>query len=64
MKHVSIDEPLSSREAAKLMGYSNPVSYLRAVRKYGIPHIRINEKKLIFDRASLERWKQSRTIGN
>ena len=61
--------PLSDRRFLKseivrnMLGYSDAASFWSAVRKGGIPHIRINARRIMFDEAAVRAWLDSRTVG-
>ncbi|MEX0290150.1 MAG: helix-turn-helix domain-containing protein [Flavobacteriaceae bacterium] len=54
---------ITPNEAAEMLGYTNKVAFLRAARNYGIPHIRFNQRRIMFSKEALNRWLQDRTIG-
>jgi len=54
---------ITSEKAAKLLGYTNTTSFLRAVRNNGIPYIRFSGRRIMFDPEALRKWLDSRTIG-
>jgi hypothetical protein len=53
----------TTRQAARIMGYTNPLSFLRVVHAEGIPHIRLNKARIMFTREGLDAFIKSRTIG-
>jgi hypothetical protein len=54
---------IPSDQAAPLFGYDNTMSFLRTVKKEGIPHVRVNSKRIMFDPDALQDWIRSRTVG-
>ena len=44
-------------------GYKNNSAFFIFVRAQGVPFVRLNARKLVFDAASLEAWIAKRTIG-
>jgi predicted DNA-binding transcriptional regulator AlpA len=54
---------LQSSEVKKLFGYTNTSSFWAAVRKAGIPHIRINPRRIVFEEAAVRAWIESKTVG-
>lgn len=57
------DEPINSYDAATYLSYTNRVSFMRAVRNYRIPCIRLNERRIRFTRRMLDEWKAGRVTG-
>jgi predicted DNA-binding transcriptional regulator AlpA len=57
------DRLLNTKQAANFCGYKSTVSFLRAVRNYGFPCIRLNARRVMFDRVQLGEWLQRRTGG-
>jgi hypothetical protein len=55
---------LNSDEARERCGYQNRISFMAAVRNYGIPHIRFNARRIMFDPDALDEWMRARTIGS
>lgn len=47
---------LTTKQAMEFLGYKSNAAFSRAVRREGIPCIRINSKVLRYDRGELERW--------
>lgn len=54
---------LKSETVRKLLGYSDKASFWVAVRASGIPYIRINARRCLFDEAAVQQWLDERTIG-
>jgi predicted DNA-binding transcriptional regulator AlpA len=54
---------LDSKTVAKKLGYANPDdAFWQFVRNQRVPHIPINQRKIIFDEALLEQWIDSRLV--
>jgi biotin operon repressor len=49
---------LSSSEVKKLLGYSeeNSGEFLQMIRKEGVPFVKLNARRFIFDEAQLAQW--------
>ena len=60
---MSIRPLLDPDEVMPVFGYSNRVSFLRFVKESGVPHIRLNERRIMFDAESINRWIRSREVG-
>ena len=54
---------LEPDEVAPFFGYKNRVSFLRMVRESGVPHIRLNERRVMFDPEAVNGWLRDRTVG-
>ncbi len=54
---------LSSNEAMRITGYRSRSAFWGAVRREGIPHVRITAKHIVFPAVAFERWMESRTMG-
>lgn len=54
---------LTTSEAARLLRYESEVCFRRAVAREGIPHVRVNARRMLFPRSALEAWMQRRTVG-
>lgn len=54
---------LSSNEAMRITGYRSRSAFWGAVRREGIPHVRITSKHIVFPAGAFERWMESRTMG-
>ena len=54
---------LQSHEVKALLGYTDTGAFWAAVRAAGIPHIRINARRIVFEEATLKGWLTSRTVG-
>jgi predicted DNA-binding transcriptional regulator AlpA len=54
---------LKSETVRKLLGYDDVASFWIAVRAAGIPHIKVNSRRFLFDEAAVQAWLESRTVG-
>jgi predicted DNA-binding transcriptional regulator AlpA len=54
---------LSSKQVRKMLGYSDVAAFWATVRAQGIPHVRVNSRRFIFDRVAVNAWLESRMIG-
>ena len=55
------EEIILTKDAMKFMCYSDADTFLRAVKRDGVPFIRINARRIGFEMKSLRAWKQKRT---
>ena len=57
-------EPLlSPAEVMEWLGYSNRDAFMRAVRKLGIPHVRMNARVIKFIRSEVAAWVRRKQVG-
>lgn len=54
---------LTTRQAMAYFGYSKSDAFLEFVRKSGVPRIRINARRIMFDPVAVQAWIDRRTIG-
>ena len=54
---------LNSRVVMTRFGYQDNSAFWAFVRAQGVPFVRLNARKLVFDAASLEAWISKRTVG-
>ena len=52
---------LKSTDVMATLGYSNRSSFWEFVRRNGVPHIRLNQRKIIFEEDALGDWLNSRS---
>lgn len=52
-----------SDQVMTMLGYSDRSSFWQAVRQSGIPYVRVNARRCIFDREQLMAWIQRRSVG-
>lgn len=53
---------LSSVQMRKILRYDNAASFREFVKASGIPHIKINSRRILFDQAKVDRWLAARTF--
>lgn len=53
----------SSREVMELLGYKDSTTFFQAVRRIGLPYVRITRSKTVFRADDLNAWMASRTVG-
>lgn len=46
-----------------LLGYKGSTEFWQAVRRAGIPFVRVSKRRAIFRECDLETWMQARTVG-
>jgi hypothetical protein len=54
---------LTSTEVMRLLGYKNRGGFWSAVQRLAIPHIRINQRKILFPERALMAWLERRAVG-
>ena len=54
---------LSTEETMRLFGYDDTTSFWQAVRRAGIPFVRISPRRAIFRERDLDAYFDSRTVG-
>jgi hypothetical protein len=54
---------LQSHQVRDLLGYTDVGAFWAAVRRAGVPHIRINRRRIVFEEAAVMAWLKSRTVG-
>ena len=47
----------------KYFGYTNRSSFWDFVKRCGVPHIRLNSRRIMFDERALADWLNRRTVG-
>ena len=52
---------LKSSDVMATLGYSNRSSFWEFVRRNGVPHIRLNQRKIIFEEDALGDWLSRRS---
>ena len=53
----------STTESMSLLDYRDSTTFWQAVRRAGVPFIRISARRAIFRERDLEAWMDARTIG-
>jgi hypothetical protein len=54
---------MNTAELMKLLRYSSRRQFTEFLRRSGVPMIRVSATKIIYERAAVDAWLQSRTIG-
>lgn len=54
---------LQPKAVMGLLGYTDRSAFWQAVRSSGIPVVRVNSRRFVFEEAPLRAWLDSRTIG-
>lgn len=54
---------LSASEVMPMLGYSDRSAFWQACKSAGIPFIRINARRCVFEESSVRSWLDSRTVG-
>jgi hypothetical protein len=52
---------LKSTEVMKFFGYTNSTSFWQFVRSSGVPHVRLNARRLMFEPQALNDWVKHRS---
>jgi len=54
---------LKSSAVMAALGYRNRCSFWEFVRRQGVPHVRLNARRILFDERALADWLDRRTAG-
>lgn len=54
---------LSGTEVMIRFGYTNRSSFWQFIKSSGVPHIRFNQRKIMFDSRALDGWLARRSVG-
>jgi predicted DNA-binding transcriptional regulator AlpA len=54
---------LKTAEVMELFGYADSTTFWQAVRRAGIPFVRVSSRKSLFREHDIEAWMRSRTKG-
>lgn len=54
---------LKASEVQHLLGYTNKGAFFAAVRAAGVPFIKFNQRRILFEEAAVQAWLDSRTVG-
>lgn len=54
---------LKGSDVMAALGYTNRAAFWEFVRAEGVPHIRLNARRIIFEEAALADWLQRRSSG-
>ena len=60
---LSSGRTFSTEEAMSLLGYKDSTTWWQAVRRAGIPFVRISSRRAVFRERDLEAWMEARTVG-
>lgn len=61
-EHVA-GELIPAAVVMKRMGYTNTQSFMVAVRRAGIPFVRVNRRRIGFEPRAVDAWIESRSTG-
>ena len=53
----------SAQEIRTLFRYKSPSAFWEFAKSSGLPHIRLNARRILFDRAAVEDWLRQRAVG-
>ena len=53
----------SAHEIRSLFGYRSASAFWDFVKSSGLPHIRLNARRIVFDRAAVEDWLRQHAVG-
>ena len=56
--------PLSTADVMALLRYRSRPGFFEAMRREGIPHIRVSSRRFVFPIAPLAEWMRKREQGN
>ncbi len=62
--HHSYDHLRSAAEVQHLLGYRSRPAFWSFVKKAGLPCIRINSRRIMFQQDAIEGWLRRRTVGS
>lgn len=54
---------LKSRAVMVLFGYKNRSSFHQWVKSSGVPHVRLNQRRIVFEEAQLSDWVTKHSVG-
>jgi predicted DNA-binding transcriptional regulator AlpA len=54
---------LTTKETMAYFSYKDPDAFLEFARRSGLPRIRMNSRRIMFDPAAVQAWIDRRTIG-
>jgi hypothetical protein len=54
---------LKSSVVMTALGYRNRCAFWEFVRRQGVPHVRLNARRILFDEQALADWLNSRSAG-
>jgi predicted DNA-binding transcriptional regulator AlpA len=54
---------LKSEQVMQTLGYTDRSAFWQAIKAAGIPFVRINSRRCIFEESAVRAWLDSRTVG-
>lgn len=69
MTQASSSAPLSearflkSDEVMRILGYADRSAFWQAVKACGLPFVRINSRRCMFEESAVRSWLDARTVG-
>lgn len=54
---------LSTKQVMEYFNYKDPDAFLDFARRTGLPRIRLNARRIMFDPVAVQAWIERRTIG-
>jgi excisionase family DNA binding protein len=54
---------LRTAEAMRLLGYKDSTTFWQAVRRGGLPFVRVSARRALFRECDIEAWMEARTVG-
>jgi len=54
---------LSAREVQRHFGYTNSTAFFAFVRRAGVPCVRLNPRRIMFEPKAVEAWLRKRAVG-
>ena len=55
---------LQAPDVMKRFGYTNRAAFFQFVHANGVPHIRFNARRIMFDPAAIDAWLDKRRVGD
>lgn len=46
----------------RVLGYADRSSFWKAVKRDGVPYIRVNRRRIVFEAVAIRSWLDSRTV--
>lgn len=60
---LSSGRNFTTEEAMRLLDYKDSTTFWQAVRRAGVPFVRVSARKALFRERDLEAWMDARTVG-
>lgn len=51
------------QEVMQSLGYTDRGAFWNFVRRSGVPHVRLNQRRILFERTALDAWLSVRSVG-